>query len=297
MKAGLLIKKNPELRKQNQIKTIQASLQIEGNSLSEDQISALIENKRVMGPAKDIREVQNAISVYDSINSYSCSSPTSFLKAHKQLMTGLVTRPGRYRTEGVGIVKGSQVTHLAPPASQVPYLMKDLFRYVKKDPEIALIKSCVFHYDMEFIHPFIDGNGRMGRLWQTLILMQEHAFFQFIPFENLVARSQKEYYQVLAQCDKAGHSTAFIEYMLQRIKLAITEVLEQANHRQLSQTERLQHFVSLGRNPFSRKDYLSVFKNISSAAASRDLKQGVALKIFRKEGDKRTTQYFLEGLS
>lgn len=294
VKAGFLVKKNPQLRKQNRIKTIHASLQIEGNSLSEAQVSALIENKRVLGPAKDIKEVQNAVAVYDAIGHFNCYTPSSFLKAHQQLMQGLVDRPGAYRTEGVGIVKGTQVTHLAPPAHNVPHLMNDLFQYVKSDPEIALIKSCVFHYEMEFIHPFIDGNGRMGRFWQTLILMQEHSFFQYIPFENLVAQSQKEYYGVLSQCDKAGSSTLFIEYMLRLIDQALTEVLQLADHKQLNQLDRLQHFVSLGANPFSRKEYLQVFKTISSAAASRDLKKGVELGLFSKEGDKRMAVYHLK---
>ena len=166
--ANYLDKQSPTLRKQNKIKTIHSSLQIEGNTLSEDQITALLENKRIIGPQKDVLEVLNAIKVYDSLEGFKSVSEKSFLNAHKILMSGLVPDSGKYRAKGVGIVQGSKVAHVAPPAENVPFLMKDLFSYLKSD-EITLIKSCVFHYEMKFIHPFLDGNGRMGRLWQTMI--------------------------------------------------------------------------------------------------------------------------------
>jgi|GEM_PF-31818 len=151
-------------------------------------------DKRVIGPKKDVAEVLNAINIYENLESYNPSNEKSFLKAHKDLMEGLIKGAGKYRKQGVGIVKGSEVKHLAPPFDRVPYLMKDLFNYVKKSDEIELIKSCVFHYEMEFIHPFIDGNGRMGRLWQTLILMEKYPVFEFIPFETLM---NKTVYRVL----------------------------------------------------------------------------------------------------
>lgn len=207
--ASFLVKSSPSLRKQNKIKTIHSSLQIEGNTLTEEQITAIVENKRVLGPSKDIKEVQNVIAVYDSIAGLPFDSLKSFLSAHKQLMTGLIKTPGSFRKEGVGIVKGSKIEHLAPPAENVPYLMKDLFDYLKKEDELILIKSCVFHYEMEFIHPFIDGNGRMGRLWQTVILMAKYPLFQYLPFETLISESQKEYYKVLLISDKTGTSTLY----------------------------------------------------------------------------------------
>lgn len=166
--AHYLNKQSPQLRKQNKIKTIHASLQIEGNTLTEAQITALIENKRVVGSQKDIVEVINAIKVYDKLQDFKPYSEKSFLKAHKELMHALIPNPGKYRTQGVGIVKGSQITRVAPPASNVAYLMKELFKYLKNDDDLPLIKSCVFHYEMEFIHPFLDGNGQMGRLWQHI---------------------------------------------------------------------------------------------------------------------------------
>lgn len=184
--ANYLSRQSPQLRKQNRIKTIHSSLQIEGNTLSEKQIAALIENKRVAGPQKDVIEVLNAIKVYEKIGKYDYLSEEDFLKAHQKLMTGLISKPGEYRKQGVGIVKGVKLEHVAPSYKNVPYLMKDLFKYLKSSDELALIKSCVFHYELEFIHPFLDGNGRMGRLWQTLILMPVYPIIEFLPFETLI---------------------------------------------------------------------------------------------------------------
>ena len=224
--AKYLIKTNPTLRKQNQIKTIHSSLSIEGNTLTEEQITAIIENKRVVGPEKDILEVLNALEVYKNINKLKPESEKDFLKAHKLLLQKLINEPGKYRKQSVGIVKGSKVEHIAPPFENVPYLMKDLFEYLKDKNELTLIKSCIFHYEMEFIHPFLDGNGRMGRLWQTLILMQDYPIFEFLPFETLISKNQKEYYNALSISDKEGKSTKFIEYMLKIIESSLSELLE-----------------------------------------------------------------------
>lgn len=291
--ASFIVETAPSLRKQNQIKTIHASLQIEGNTLTEQQITAIIENKRVLGPSKDIQEVQNAIKVYEAISSYKFDSVKSFLKAHNTLMAGLIERPGKFRNKGVGIVKGSQVEHIAPPAENVTSLMNNLFDYLKKNDEITLIKSCVFHYEMEFIHPFIDGNGRMGRLWQTIILMSKYPVFQYLPFETLISKSQEEYYKVLSICDKSGNSTLFIEYMLSVINNALKELLSNSIAITITQNDRLQYFCSLKKNSFSRKDYMQVFKQLSSASASRDLKAGIEKGLFIKSGDKRLTTYHL----
>ncbi|MEQ9376247.1 MAG: Fic family protein [Imperialibacter sp.] len=288
--ASFLIKPSPTLRKQNQIKTIHSSLKIEGNTLSEDQITALIENKRVIGPERDILEVRNAIDVYDKIESFRFDSEKSFLAAHKLLMKALEKDAGTYRKKGVGIVKGSKVQHLAPPAENVPFLMKDLFTYLKKDNDVALIKSCVFHYEVEFIHPFMDGNGRMGRLWQTVILISKFPVFQFLPFETLISANQSDYYKALSDSDKAGHSTPFIAYMLGVISLALDSVLQTKGVSQ-SQEDRLQFFLSLKMKSLTRKDYMSVFKTISTATASRDLKKGVELGHFSVLGMNRLTTY------
>ena len=291
--ASYLDRPSPKLRKQNRIKTIHSSLKIEGNTLTEEQITALLENKRVIGPQKDVLEVLNAIKIYENLEQYKPSNEKSFLKAHKALMEGLIEKSGTYRKQGVGIVKGSKVEHLAPPFENVPYLMKDLFEYLKKSDEIELIKSCVFHYEMEFIHPFLDGNGRMGRLWQTLILMEKYPIFEFLSFETLISKDQETYYKALAESDNAGKSTAFIEYMLNVIHISISELLD-FNNRTLSAKDRLAYYVTLNKTEFTRKDYMDTFKDISSATASRDLKKGAELGLFEKIGEKNKTIYRLK---
>ena len=291
--AHTLSKVNPELRKQNRIKTIQASLQIEGNTLSLEQVTAIINHKKIWGPEKDIQEVVNAQKVYQEFASFNPHSSRDFLKAHKLFLSNLIEHPGKYRSRGVGIVNGNQLKHIAPPAKRVPELMKDLFLYLKNKDEIALIKSCVFHYELEFIHPFIDGNGRMGRLWQTLILMQEYPLFEYLPLETLIKDKQETYYKTLALCDQKGNSTLFIEFMFDIIDQALAQILNSKNHT-LKDTDRLDSFIEEAPAIFTRKDYMLKYKNISSATASRDLKKGVALKYFKSKGDKNKTIYVLK---
>tara|TARA_R110000868_G_scaffold6454_3_gene36610 strand:+ start:5427 stop:6392 length:966 start_codon:yes stop_codon:yes gene_type:complete len=291
--ANYLNKQSPQLRKQNRIKTIHSSLQIEGNTLTEEQITALIENKRVIGPKKDVSEVLNAIKVYENLDEYKFSSDKSFLKAHFVLMNGLIDSAGKYRKQGVGIVKGTKVEHIAPPHENVPYLMKDLFEYLKDSDELTLIKSCVFHYEMEFIHPFLDGNGRMGRLWQTLVLMSEYPIFDFLPFEKLISQTQNDYYKSLALSDKSGKSTYFIEYMLDVIDKSLESLLNY-NNRILKDLDRLEYFLKLGVKEFSRKDYMNIFKDLSSATASRDLKKGIELNMFESFGNLNKTKYIVK---
>ena len=290
--ANFLNKPSPQLRKQNKIRTIHSSLKIEGNTLTEEQITALIENKRVIGPQKDIKEVINAIEIYEKLEKYNPLSEKSFLKAHQNLMNNLIENAGKYRKKGVGIVKGTKVEHLAPPYENVPFLMKNLFEYLSDSEELELIKCCVFHYEMEFIHPFLDGNGRMGRLWQTLILMRKYPVFEFLPFETLISKDQEKYYNALSECDKVGKSTKFIEYMLSVIDLSINELLT-FNNRTLNEKDRLEYFISLNKVEFSRKDYMDIFKDISSATASRDLKKGIELELFKKIGERNKTVYTL----
>ncbi|PQJ73819.1 Fic family protein [Polaribacter gangjinensis] len=288
--ANLVSRPSPLLRKENRIKTIHASLKIEGNTLTEEQITALLDHKKVIGPKKDVMEVVNAIHTYENLQKYNPTNEKSFLKAHQNLLKGLLVNAGTYRNQNVGIVKGSKVAHVAPPAANVPFLMKELFEYLKSSNEIVLIKSCVFHYEMEFIHPFLDGNGRMGRLWQTLILMDKYPVFEFLPLETLISKNQEDYYNALAKSDQLGKSTVFIEYMLGIIDASLRQLLD-FNNRTLTDKDRLDYFVSLHKTDFTRKEYMNMFKDISSATASRDLKKGVELGLFQKIGDKNKTSY------
>ncbi|MDD3716844.1 MAG: Fic family protein [Candidatus Marinimicrobia bacterium] len=288
--ANLMDRPSPVLRKRSKARTIHYSLNIEGNTLTLEQVAALIEKKPVAGPEKDVLEVLNAVKVYDNIASYDPFSRGSFLNAHRQFMDGIIENAGKYRSQSVGIFRGSRVTHIAPAAGRVNALMNDLFAYLKRPDELSLIKSCVFHYEMEFIHPFMDGNGRMGRLWQTVILMNAYPVFEFLPFEILISKTQQDYYDALATSDSEGSSSAFIEYMLNIIDKALTERLN-FRSRILSDIDRLEYFHELGIREFTRKDYMNVFKNLSSATASRDLKKGVEMGLFTQSGEKNQTVY------
>ena len=268
-------------------------MQIEGNTLSEEQVTALIDRKRIIGPKKDVVEVTNAINVYDQIGKYIPASEKSFLKAHQTLMKDLITNGGKYRTKNIGIAQGSGIAHVAPPPANVPFLMKNLFQYLGDKKELSLIKSCVFHYELEFIHPFADGNGRMGRLWQTVILMEEYPVFEFLPFETMISQTQEEYYMVLKKSDKTGKSTSFIEYMLRVIDKSLEQMLK-FNQRIFTEADRLEYFITHGPKEFTRAVYMNVFKTISPATASRDLKTGVETGLFRKSGSKNQTKYKLK---
>ncbi len=285
-------KPQPHLRKNNRVRTVQGSLAIEGNTLDLDQVTALLEGKRVLGPQEEIREVLNAIETYDGLADFDPLNPKSLLKAHKQMMQGLIPNAGKWRRKNVGILKGSSVSHIAPQADRVPYLMDDLFAFLAKDDVHPLIRSSVFHYELEFIHPFQDGNGRIGRFWQSVLLYHYHPAFEFIPIESLIKDHQQDYYHALEKSDRAGDSTYFVEFALEMIHCALEDFLQNFSPKPLTAQERLDRAAQeLGKKKFTRKDYLTLFKTISTATASRDLKQGVESGLLRKEGEKAQTVY------
>ena len=205
---------SPQLRKKNQIKTIHSSLGMEHNSLSLKQVTDIIDGKRVLGAPDEIQEVKNAIEAYRLMPELDAFKEKDLLKAHGLMMKDLVHNAGHYRQEGVGVFNGEQLLHMAPPAERVPHLMGDLFNWVSKTDVHPLIHSCVFHYEFEFIHPFVDGNGRMGRFWQTMLLSRWKGIFAWLPVETIVKDHQQDYYNVIAQSDAAGNSTVFVEFML-----------------------------------------------------------------------------------
>ena len=218
---------SPQLRKKNQIKTIHSSLAIEHNSLSLKQMTDIIDGKRVLGAPDEIQEVKNAIEAYRLMPELDAFKEKDLLRAHMLMMKDLVRNSGHYRQEGVGVFDGDRCLHMAPPADRVPQLMADLFEWVKKTDVHPLVSSCVFHYEFEFIHPFIDGNGRMGRYWQTMLLSKWKGIFSWIPVETIVKEHQQEYYDVIAKCDAAGSSTVFIEFMLRCLLDAMKRIEEE----------------------------------------------------------------------
>ena len=208
---------NPHLRRENRIRTIHSSLAIEHNSLSLHQVTAILDGKRVLGNPNEIREVQNAYEAYEMMLRLNPNSVEDLLTAHRLMMQGLVPENGRFRSGGVGVFDGERLIHMAPPAEFVPQQVRDLFLWYSNSEMHPLIKSAIFHYEFEFIHPFSDGNGRMGRMWHSLLLGQWKELFFWLPVEELIQSRQTEYYDALGIADKAADSAVFVELMLEII--------------------------------------------------------------------------------
>ncbi|MFO7604930.1 MAG: Fic family protein [Desulfurivibrionaceae bacterium] len=210
------------LRRINRIRTIHGSLAIEGNTLSEAQITAILEGKRVIAPPREVQEVKNALAAYDRFYTWKPEAEKDLLEAHRILMSGLIDEAGMYRHGGVGVMAGRQVIHMAPSADRVSHLMGDLFGWLATTDAHPLIASSIFHYEFEFIHPFADGNGRMGRLWQSLILARWNPLFADIPVESLIFEHQVEYYHALQESTKQTDSAPFVAFMLRMILDTVT---------------------------------------------------------------------------
>jgi Fic family protein len=210
------------LRRINRIRTIHGSLAIEGNTLSEAQITAILEGKRVIAPPREVQEVKNALAAYDRFDTWKAEAEKDLLEAHRILLSGLIDAAGIYRSGSVGVMAGQQVIHMAPPANRVPHLMADLFGWLAATDAHPLIASSIFHYEFEFIHPFADGNGRMGRLWQSLILARWNPLFADIPVESLIFEHQAEYYQAIQESTHQTDSAPFIAFMLRMILDTVT---------------------------------------------------------------------------
>lgn len=206
------------LRRIARIRTIQGSLAIEGNTLSEAQITAILNGKPVIAPQREVQEVKNALAAYEQFEQWQANNEADLLAAHSALMMGLVDEAGQYRSGGVGVMSGKTVIHMAPPANQVPRLMHDLMYWLATSELHPLIRSAVFHYEFEFIHPFSDGNGRLGRLWQSKILAQWHPLFANMPVETMVFAHQADYYAAIAQSTEQTDNAPFVEFMLGMIR-------------------------------------------------------------------------------
>ena len=217
------------LRRINRIRTIHGSLAIEGNTLSEAQITAILEGKRVIAPPREVQEVKNALAAYDWFDTWKPSSEKDLLEAHRVLMSSLIDGAGVYRHGGVGVMAGQQVIHMAPPADRVPHLMADLLGWLAATDAHPLIANSVFHYEFEFIHPFADGNGRMGRLWQSLILARWNPLFADIPVESLIFEHQAEYYQAIQESTQKTDCAPFIAFMLRMILDTVTTTTPQVS--------------------------------------------------------------------
>ena len=280
-----------QLRKSNRVKTLHGSLAIEGNSLDLEQITAVLNGKRVIAPKSDILEIINANEVYEHLTDFNPKNSSHLLQAHGIMMKDILSNAGKWRSSNVGILKAGAVAHMAPQADRVEFLMNDLFNFLKSDHH-SLIKGCVFHYEFEFIHPFQDGNGRMGRFWHSLMLFHYHHIFEYIPVESMIKEHQQEYYDVLEKCDKEGASTSFIEFSLNMILQSLEDFLDVFRPKKSTASDRLraakEHFAN---DQFSRKQYMQLHKTISTATASRDLKAGIDQSLLFMEGERSMSTY------
>lgn len=236
----------PILRRNNKIKSIHSSLQIEANSLALDQVADVIEGKAVIGPLREIQEVKNAYRTYSMIKDFDGYNEKDLLKAHGIITYLTDEESGRYRTHAEGVSDGIHVIFIAPPQNMVPQLMRDLFNWLKKDEETPiLIKSCVFHYEFVFIHPFSDGNGRTARLWQNVLLSKWNPVFEYIPIESQIQKYQSDYYDTIAECHKSGNSSAFITFMLKVIDETLDDVFLSISKESQNISEKLNSLLNI----------------------------------------------------
>lgn len=279
------------LRESNRIKTVQGTLGIEGNFVSTDQIRAVMENKSVDGPPKSILEVKNILETYNRLDQLNPTSLSSLLRAHQLMMAGLIDSPGRLRARHRQITGEERPVYSALEGKMVKPFLSSLFGYLENSRDLPLIKSCVFHYELQSIQPFTVGNGRIGRFWQTIILRKHYSVFEFLPVETIMWRQKDRYFETLNRNNFLGKSTSFIEFMLGAILETLKELLS-GRFLALNATERIERYrAEIGNRAFSRKEYLGKYKHISTATASRDLRDGVKGKILKKTGDKRNASY------
>ncbi len=237
----------PKLRKKNRVKTLSGTLEIEGNFLGEEKITAILNGQRVLGTNLELAEVEGAINAYTNIDAYNDYNIDDLLKAHKTLMNGILKNPGSFRNVNVGVGNENGVSHVAPPHKLVPQLMSDLFSWLETTDEHPLIKSSIFHYEFEFIHPFSDGNGRIGRLWQTLILSTWKEIFKSLPTESMIRDNQQKYYDVLEQSGKEANCNSFIEYMIEMIlktvQTSISEGTQAPKRKPIDPEKRILRYI------------------------------------------------------
>ena len=270
IKANYLEHQSNSFLKENRINSIYTTLLLDGNKIPFKKVEGILNNKKIVGFEKEMKEVENASKVFEKLSKIKYNSDKLFLSIHSELTAGTSVNSGKYRKQEITISTK----------------MNELFEYLKNSDDLTFIKSCVVHYHIQSIKPFEDGNGRIARLWQRLILNSEFAVFEFLPFENVIVNSQKEYKSLLAKKDL----TLFIEYQLGVIDASLQQLLNY-NNRILKDTDRIDYFSTICKTEFSRKEYMNIFKDISTATASRDLKKGVEIGVFSVMGDKNKAKY------
>lgn len=259
----------PKLRKKNRVKTLAGTLEIEGNFMGEEKITAMLDGKKVLGTYAEILEVEGAINAYKEFENYKYDSLDDLLKAHSILMNNILTTAGSFRGVNVGVGSSDGVSHVAPPHGVVPDLMRDLFEWLKTSDEHMLIKSCVFHYEFEFIHPFSDGNGRIGRLWQSVILYHWRKVFNAIPTESIIRDNQERYYKALEESGSVGECTLFVEFMLEVILETIKSSVKGSVISSVNTDDKILEYLK--QNPKSTIKELSQILNLTSRAVEKQI--------------------------
>lgn len=289
---------NPKLRRINRIKTICSSLAIEQNTLTIEQVSDVIEGKRILAPPQDIKEVKNAFEIYEKMELLNPYSLEDLLKAHKVMMGDLIKEAGIFRSKGVGVYAGTELIHAGTPPQYVPDLMKELFTWLEFSEVHPLIKACVFHYEFEFIHPFSDGNGRTGRLWHTLILAKWKPFFAWIPIETLIYENQEEYYKAINLSNNKGESTDFICFMLKLVKEALEEIKQakkvagKVTDKEYQRWKLVKAYIEEN-GELKNKDVQEVLA-VSETTAKRFLKRMVEYQLLVSRGQNKERKYDLK---
>lgn len=282
----------PRLRKQSRVRTVRGSVGIEGNDLTEEQVTAVLEGTRVVGSPRAIREVTNANDAYERAPDWRSARERDFLAAHRVMMRELTDPIGRYRDTNVGVLDGTRVAHIASPAKRLPTLMKALFSWLRTTSTPPLLRACVAHYEVLFIHPFTDGNGRMARLWQHVVMLEASPLFRIVAVESVIRERQRAYYDVLGRCDGRGDSWELIEFLLAAQRDALATVITDLAPKRPTPVSRLAaakgHF---GRRWFSRADYRRLHAGVSTATASRDLRAGLDEGPLESRGERRLTEY------
>lgn len=286
LSAGSGLSANPVLHRELRIKTIHSSLAIEQNTLSEQQVSAILDGKRVLGPANEILEVQNTDKAYALLEDLNPYSLEDLLRAHGVMMRGLTADAGTFRARDVGVFDGEELIHAGTPATYVPQVMRSLFDWLATTDLHPLVSSCIFHYEFEFIHPFSDGNGRTGRMWQTLLLSRWKKELIWLPVESLIRERQSEYYAALRACNAAGDSGAFVRFMIELIRDALVSF---ARPGVVSNEDRA--LVLFGRNPRLTIMQLAEGLGVSQRTAERLVARLQASGRLRREGRGRGSSW------
>jgi len=275
----------PKLRKKNRVKSITGTLQIEGNSFSEEKVTNVINGTTVLGTLREIEEVKGTIEAYDYLEKYDYKNEKDLLKSHKFLMDKLLNNAENYRNNNVGVGGANGVTHVAPSANMVPQLMEELFSWLKTTDDHLLVVSCVFHYEFEFIHPFSDGNGRVGRLWQSVILNEYKKLFGAIPIESVIRANQERYYQALEDAGSVGESTPFVEFMLEVILNTVIKVGNKVG--KILTENQLKMIENIENNPKISAAKLSDIVGISKRKIEENLAKLKELNILQRIGGTR----------